>query len=98
MWTVVDHDHTQCSEIIVLSHTYRVNYVITRCGKTTIENLNEPTGRNLPEFRLIVRERFYTDPVRVRISQPHHPVSSACLSRYAETDGRVGIDHTIYAN
>ncbi|ESS10261.1 MAG: site-specific recombinase XerD [uncultured archaeon A07HR60] len=48
----LDHKQTQCSEVTVQSHRYRLNHFVRWCEENTIENLNNLTGRDLHEFRL----------------------------------------------
>lgn len=48
----LDHKDSQCSEVTVKSHEYRLNFLVTWCEENNIENLNNLSGRDLHEYRL----------------------------------------------
>lgn len=52
----LDHKSTQCSDVTVQSHEYRLNYLITWCAENGIDNMNDLSGRDLHEYRLWRKE------------------------------------------
>lgn len=48
----LDHKASQCSDVTVQSHEYRLNYFVSWCADNGIDNMNDLSGRNLHQYRL----------------------------------------------
>ena len=52
----LDHKASQCSDVTVQSHEYRLNYFVSWCADNAIDNMNDLSGRDLHQYRLWRKE------------------------------------------
>lgn len=52
----LDHKATDCTNLTVRNHRYRLNPFVRWCGEKGIDNLNDLTGRDLQRYRLWRKE------------------------------------------
>ena len=48
----LDYKASQCSDVTVRSHEYRINHFVSWCVENGIDNLNDLSGRDIHKFRL----------------------------------------------